>query len=482
MAYIPKAERDALPASDFGDPQRRLFPIRNQQDVDDAARLIGRARDPEAVKERILAICKRKRLTPPAAWVKEKAGMSTSFSQDNATVVRRGKISEAGSYPDKGIELTPEDFALAAEQFAPVPIEVEHMPSVFDGKLGQLRRVWLADDGWSLEGEVEIPTWLDRILAAGERKVSAVWNRDEKQIAGLGLVRDPRIPDAVFEAAFSAFAKRHDTHAGQAALQDLHNLASRYGATCRQGNVGMASAHENNAIQQIHDLATEHGAVCDQIKTIQGANSPALAFSADAPATREVKRMSARGFFAGLLGGARDAGVIGEADSAFDAAVPDVRAPVAAMSASVDAAQSAEIERLRIELARAKAERLQVEAAAFADREIAEHRAYPAERESIIALFAQAVADDDTHGLVSFANGSQGGRLDLVRSLFAMRPPHELTQERVRTETAATVFSAQPTTSRAGEAAELKEDERERLLALTATGRQLLAERRGNRS
>jgi len=68
MSSISQAERDKMPAEDFAGP-RQSFPIRNQQDVHDAARLIGHADDPEAVKRRIIAIAKRKGFKIPDAWM-----------------------------------------------------------------------------------------------------------------------------------------------------------------------------------------------------------------------------------------------------------------------------------------------------------------------------------------------------------------------------------------------------------------------------
>jgi hypothetical protein len=55
MSKLTKAQRDALPASSFGDPQRRLFPLVDCSDVSDAASLLGKAKNPEAVKRRIMA-------------------------------------------------------------------------------------------------------------------------------------------------------------------------------------------------------------------------------------------------------------------------------------------------------------------------------------------------------------------------------------------------------------------------------------------
>lgn len=68
MSTLTQKQRDALAASSFGDPKNRLFPILDQNDVDSAAHLIGKADDPEAVKRRIMAIARRLGLKLPAAW------------------------------------------------------------------------------------------------------------------------------------------------------------------------------------------------------------------------------------------------------------------------------------------------------------------------------------------------------------------------------------------------------------------------------
>lgn len=53
-------DRDTLPASDFGDPDARKFPIVTPGDVSDAGGLIGHADSPENVKRRIISIAHRK--------------------------------------------------------------------------------------------------------------------------------------------------------------------------------------------------------------------------------------------------------------------------------------------------------------------------------------------------------------------------------------------------------------------------------------
>lgn len=64
-------ERDSMDDSDFGDPAKQAFPVKSQQDLENAARLIGHADNPEAVKARLKAIAKRKGLTLPKAWQDE---------------------------------------------------------------------------------------------------------------------------------------------------------------------------------------------------------------------------------------------------------------------------------------------------------------------------------------------------------------------------------------------------------------------------
>lgn len=81
---ISQKERDALPDSDFAGPHES-FPIRNQHDVDSAAKLIGHADDPEAVKRKIIEIAKRKGLSLPDSWQdedKEDKGKEGKMDED----------------------------------------------------------------------------------------------------------------------------------------------------------------------------------------------------------------------------------------------------------------------------------------------------------------------------------------------------------------------------------------------------------------
>lgn len=61
------AERAKLDDSDFAGPDESYY-IRNQEDVEHAAQLLHHANDPDAVKEKIKSIAKRKGLKLPATW------------------------------------------------------------------------------------------------------------------------------------------------------------------------------------------------------------------------------------------------------------------------------------------------------------------------------------------------------------------------------------------------------------------------------
>jgi hypothetical protein len=66
--YFSQKERKSMPREDMGDPERNAYPIKTQQDLNNAARLIGHAKDPAAVKARLRRIAKRKGLTLPKSW------------------------------------------------------------------------------------------------------------------------------------------------------------------------------------------------------------------------------------------------------------------------------------------------------------------------------------------------------------------------------------------------------------------------------
>ena len=467
MSNLTKKQRDELPLDSFGDPDNRLFPIKDQDDVDSAAHLIGKAKNPEKVKARIIRIAKKLGLKIPDAWQSDAKHTAftadlSHFGETGGMVLRRGKIFEAGDYPDKAYSMTPEELLAAVADFAPVPLDLEHTPTVLDGKLGELRAVELGDDAWSLYGTVALPQWLDEQLG-GECKVSCTWDRNAKRVTKLALVNNPRVPDAAIMAAFAAAQGRHDTADGQFTLQMIHDMAARAGAICDQGNASRSpgdvlpttfnSRHEADAMQSIHDHAAAHGASCSAIN--QDAARMALttaAFVAKRHSAADAKDIQQMHDLT-VKQGAQCADPDGDADDQPKGAGMSDQKPsrmdrfmkwLNGESESIEFTESkqeaqttpqpdAEKEQMKAQLAELRAERTREKAVAFAEGEIRAGRALPAERAAIIAQYVQAASDDAAHGgVVTFAdNQTTGTRVEALAALFAARVPHQLTGARL---------------------------------------------------
>lgn len=91
----PQSRRDDLKEKspeDFAGPHGS-FPIKSQKDVDSAAKLIGHADDPEAVKAKIKAIAKRKGLTVPEAWQEKTSNSNSGKSRGESRMTRKDAIN-----------------------------------------------------------------------------------------------------------------------------------------------------------------------------------------------------------------------------------------------------------------------------------------------------------------------------------------------------------------------------------------------------
>jgi len=300
---------------------------------------------------------------------------------------RPGKIFATGNYPDKGFSMTPEELKAAVADFQPVPVDLEHLPTVLSGKLGMLESVSLSDDGNDLLGNVALPTWLHALLEDGNRKVSCTWDKATKRLLGLALVRTPRVSDAALMAAFSTAA---DTH-------DLVTIETEFAGSRH-------SAKDQGEMQAMHDLAVRQGATCTPMEQSKGATMSETMWDK------------------------------------FKAALSGIEAPAetVVMRASTDAPMTPaapqpdpEKEALKKQLADMQAAADRTAAVAFADGEIAAGRALPAERDLIIAQFAQAAKDDTTIGVVTFADGKTSSRVEMLKATFAARIPHTLTTEQL---------------------------------------------------
>jgi hypothetical protein len=251
MAKWTAEKRRNTPKSDFGEPSKNAFPIEDQEDLENAARLLGHAGNPEAVKARLISIARRLDLTLPESWQADAkmsadadeagAALDTAgFAEDGDYILYKDSLLfRCGAYPDKDFSLTPEEAWAAVEQFKePVPVDLEHVPTILDSKLGEVREIRLSDDGEEIRGTVAIPKWLDAVLDEGSRKVSATWDRATKTLQKLALVRSPRVADAALMSAYfaanpepldAAFVAAHETSHGKAMIQAIHDHAAQGG-------------------------------------------------------------------------------------------------------------------------------------------------------------------------------------------------------------------------------------------------------------
>ena len=110
-------------------------------------------------------------------------------------VLRRGKYFELGDYPDKEFSLSESEADEALRSFTGAPINLEHTPTLFDGKLGRIKRLWR--EGRDLLAEYAIPAWLHAVTGGEPLRISSEWDRATKRPIGAALVLSPRIQDAV---------------------------------------------------------------------------------------------------------------------------------------------------------------------------------------------------------------------------------------------------------------------------------------------
>lgn len=329
------------------------------------------------------------------------------MSPESDLKVRTGKIFEIGSYPDKAFSFDQTDLERAVSSFAPVPVDLEHTPTVLEGKLGHVQRIYPGDDGKSLMGEVHLPAWLDSLLTDGERKVSATWDRATKQLKGLALVRSPRVSDAALMAAFA----KHNTPSGQSVIQMMHDVAASGGAVCNKP-AAMHARHEANAIQQMHDTAVEHGATCQSMQP--GQTMPIATYAKSPRSTR----MNLKEW---MLGKAQEDGIeLEDVEAAFsnapDPAVAEMQAKLKAAEDRAAALEKAQ-ETHAATFARLETERRESAAATFAKDQVIAGRISPAAQAPLAALTVRILAADST---ATFAEGEKSNTALLKEVLDAL--------------------------------------------------------------
>lgn len=323
-------------------------------------------------------------------------------------VLLTGKVFEAGDYPDKQFSLTEAEMAQAVADFAPVDNDLEHKKTILSGKIGQLRNI--VAKGKELFGTVAIPKWL---YEANDRKpvsASLTWNRANKRIVGNALVLNPRVSDAQLYAAFSA--------------------ANPEGGT--QMPVIIPGTKKPSWLENITAMFT-----ANQLPEGLEDFDPAQVQFTDEPPVKP-------------------------ADKAPEPAKP-------AEDAAFSALQE-EVQTLKAKNAGLDAKLLLTEAAAFADGVIKASKAFPAERDSLIAMFKQA-AEDDNSGVACFSGDgtlNEGSRVKQLKAMMEARPAHRLMGEAI-SDTDVVLMSADSGT---------KKQTTDELLAATPMGRKAAARKK----
>lgn len=141
-------------------------------------------------------------------------------------VEREAKLFEAGSYPDKGLEVSEEQLQTLVESFTtPVPLRVEHLPHGW--QIGQLKALWRR--GKELFGRLSLLPEAEALLKRlGIRGVSVAVTPDVKRIVEVSVTATPRVADArLLSAGAVAFSGEILWTEVTALEQDMEALRQR---------------------------------------------------------------------------------------------------------------------------------------------------------------------------------------------------------------------------------------------------------------
>ncbi|GIV17212.1 MAG: hypothetical protein KatS3mg022_2647 [Armatimonadota bacterium] len=109
-------------------------------------------------------------------------------------VEREAKLFEAGSYPDKGLEVSEEQLQALVDHFTtPVPLMLEHLSHGW--QIGQLKRLWRR--GKELFGRLALLPEAEALLKRlGIRGISVAVTPDVGRIVEVSVTATPRVADA----------------------------------------------------------------------------------------------------------------------------------------------------------------------------------------------------------------------------------------------------------------------------------------------
>lgn len=168
----------------FADPVNSKYPLDTAEHVRSAWARINNPRNAMFYSAREIEIIKGRII---------EAGKDFGIEFRADTVERDAKLFTAGSYPDRGLEITEGDLERMAASHRPVPIKVEHTDSPLN--LGFVTRIWR--EGKNLMGRLAFTNQAWALIeSSSATKLSAAIRRDKSGIAEVSLVRNPRIADA----------------------------------------------------------------------------------------------------------------------------------------------------------------------------------------------------------------------------------------------------------------------------------------------
>lgn len=304
-------------------------------------------------------------------------------------IERPGLIFEAGSYKDKDFEMTPAELRSAVEAFSqPVDLDIEHIPTVFDGKLGQVVKLSADADNKTMHATVRLPKAVNDLLGDGPIKVSPAFHRTTKQLEKLSLVLNPRVKSAALFEAFSADDSPTEPDPNLVTFAASGELATPNTRKLPQGNPMkkfLDWLKASGAPAEVQEELAAFSADTDTDTAARGAASPTVATPAVDPAKF----------------------------TALEQSNTSLQEQVTALFAQNQAQQAAAIA--------AEAERR-------AKAAIESNRMLPSMRDELIALFSQALQADAT-AKVTFSDGPEKSQVALLQAMIDKNPAHNLTAE-----------------------------------------------------
>ena len=199
--------------------------------------------------------------------------------------IRRGKIFEAGEYPDKKLTVTEQELAEMVANFKPVPINHEHESSLFDGHLGELIAVFHA--GPDLVGDVKIPKWLDDLMELDPLRVSIELSHKPRRIVGLALTISPRVQDAAV-ARFSEKGLRKETCPTMDEKSLFSKLAAFFGLAAQgeeKVDEAIAKSKADTVAAEFASLKASHEALATQLAELKAVKGGSASSESDSEAT-----------------------------------------------------------------------------------------------------------------------------------------------------------------------------------------------------